>query len=529
MRRSMTLPFPRILPAAVSTAAFMAGMLAPATALADEAKPGCTYVDVADVPIRYASPSLMPAVDGAIDGAPATMLVDTGSFETLITMNGALRRDLSLYMTGRYVEGFGGDSRLYTARLKDFTIGPSHATRRVDLYVVGEDKVPPVVDAIVGAPFLLQTDLEVDLRAKQLRFFRQRDCQKTPLMLWKEPTVVVPFEHSPDRSPNPHFTVTVDGKELDAIIDTGAHNSLITLEAARRVGIDVKDPSVRRLGSSGGIGSGRAPHWATRVKTVQIGDETIRDAEISIVDPQGRTGAELFLGQDFLRAHRVLFAMSQRKLYFAYLGGDAFTRSDGMPDWMRAEAESGNPDAEYVLASAYNSGNGVPHDPAQAQAWLHKAAAAGQPNANLSIGRAQMLAGHVADAIPKLRAGLDQLPADRLAPLWLYLARVRNGEAELARTELEASLKKQKDDDWPQPVAGFYLGKLEAAHLLDAAAKGKDAELAHARTCMADAYMAEWHRAHGQQAQADALTATHQAQCAPPAAPAARPTNKAAP
>jgi predicted aspartyl protease len=498
----MTLPFPRILPVAVSSAALLACTLAPAAALADDAKPRCTYVDVADVPIRYASPSLMPAVQGTIDGAPATMLVDTGAFDTAITMNGAIRRDLSLYMTGEYVEGTGGDSRLYTAHLKDFAIGPSHATRRPIVYVIGEDKVPPVVDAIAGAPFLLQTDLEIDLRAKQLRFFRQRDCRDTALMLWKEPTVVVPFDHGWDRSPNPHFTVTVDGHELDAVIDSGANDSFMTLTGARHAGIDLDAPSVKRRGSSAGIGSQLASNWVTRVKTVQIGEETIRNPEITIVDPQGGTGAELFLGQDFLRAHRVLFAMSQKKLYIAYLGGDAFIPGGGMPDLIRAEAEGGNPDAEYALATAYQSGNGVARDPAQARAWLQKAAAAGQPNASLSIGR-------------------SELPADRVAPLWLYVARVRNGEAELARSELEASLKKQKDDNWPQPLADFYLGKLDAAHLLEAAGKSKDAKVAHARTCMADSYMAEWHAALGQSAQADALKAALHAECAP--APAARP------
>jgi lipoprotein NlpI len=113
-----------------------------------------------------------------------------------------------------------------------------------------------------------------------------------------------------------------------------------------------------------------------------------------------------------------------------------------VPDWVRAEAESGNADAEYVLALAY-----------------------------------------------------------------------RNGEAALAKTELQASLKKQKQDDWPEPIAEFYLDELDATHLLDRA--GKDKQFAHARTCMADSYMAEWHAAQGQQDQAEALKATLRTQCAP--------------
>jgi hypothetical protein len=33
---------------------------------------------------------------------------------------------------------------------------------------------------------------------------------------------------------------------------------------------------------------------------------------------------DVVLGADFLRAHRILFAMSQHRLYMSYLGGDPF-------------------------------------------------------------------------------------------------------------------------------------------------------------------------------------------------------------
>ena len=90
----------------------------------------CTYVDVGGLPIRYVGENLMPAVEGTINDTPAVMLVDTGAFETSLTRNGATRRDLGLFATGRWVHGIGGRSRLYTARLKDFSIGPIHSGHR---------------------------------------------------------------------------------------------------------------------------------------------------------------------------------------------------------------------------------------------------------------------------------------------------------------------------------------------------------------------------------------------------------------
>jgi lipoprotein NlpI len=90
----------------------------------------------------------------------------------------------------------------------------------------------------------------------------------------------------------------------------------------------------------------------------------------------------------------------------------------------------------------------------------------------------------------------------------------------LAKTELEAIVKKQRNDDWPEPVAEFYLGKLDARGLLNSAADDKKS--AHARTCMANAHMREWHAARGENAQAEALLATLRSECAP-ARPAAAP------
>jgi len=493
-----------------------AALCAAAGVHAEDKPPKCTYVEVGRLPIRYVGEGLEPAVDGTINGTPATMLIDTGSGQTHMTMNAATRLDLSLHMTGQWLNGIGGLSRLYSARLKDFSIGPTHASRRPELTVIGSTTFTPAFDAIIGAPFLLQTDLELDLRAKQMKFYRPLECRKTELLLWKENTVVLPFESSRDNSPNPHFTVLVNGKEMDALIDSGAHRSFMMLNAAKRAGIDVNGPRAVRERDAGGVGSDRAPHWIAPVKTLQIGEETISNVELGIIDSQGARTADLYLGQDFLRTHRVLFAMSQEKLYIAYLGGDVFTRGTGLEPWMRAEADGGNADAQYALAQMYINGRGVPRDPLQAGVWLDMAANGGQPNASLLRGRRQMLAGHLDTAIPQLRRALDQLPADRLGPLWLYIARVRHGEADLAKTELEAALKQQKEDDWPAPIADFYLGKVNAARLLDEA--GKDAKLAHARTCMAESFMAEWHDVRGEEAEASALKATLRTNCMPPGA-----------
>jgi hypothetical protein len=318
-------------------------------------------------------------------------------------------------------------------------------------------------------------------------------------------------------NPSPHFKILINGHPLDAEISSGNRRSYMTRNAAERAGIDIgKDPKVVRTGDVGGVGGERSASWIAPVQTVQIGDEILKNVQLDVIDAQGHEAADLYLGQDFLRVHRVLFANSQAKLYIAYVGGDVFTHGADIEPWMRREAEEGNADAQYALAAIYSNGPKAARDPEQARAWMAKAAAASQPNAVLVDARRQLLAGQVGAALPKLRTALDQLPADRLGPLWLYIARVRNGEADLGRSELEATLKKQQADDWPYPIAQFYLGKWDATRVLDEAAKDK--QHAHNRICQAETYIAEWHGARGDAAQAKSYTDSARTHCAAPAA-----------
>jgi len=479
-------------------AAFLACVL-PACALlparADDAAPArCKYVQLAKLPIRYVGLALQPAVDGTINGEPATMLIDTGAHTAFLTMTGVLRHNLPLQLSGRFVQGVGGLSRLQTTRLEELGIGPAHV-RRPELDVIRETGFAPDFDGILGAPYLLDMDMEFDLRARQMRFFEPRDCNHPTLRIWKEETVSVPFETAVHQGANPHFTVLVDGKEVDAMIDTGAARSALTLAAAKRIGIDVAGSGAKKIGNSSGIGARQAQVWRVPLKSLQIGDETIQQLAIQVMDSQtNRDDFDLLLGQDFLRAHHVLFAMSQRRLYLAYLGGEVFMPDTESSDWIRQEAGSGDPDAQYRMATLYADGP-------QRTAWLEKAAAAGQPHANLALGRRDLLAGQYGQAIARLRAGIAQLPTDGYGPLWLYDARVRSSQPDLARSELEASLKKQKDDAWPIPVARFYLGQEDAAQLL------ADAGPDDARRCEAGRLMADWHAAHGDEAKAEAVRA----------------------
>ena len=420
-------------------------------------------MQVAQVPLQYAGSGLGLTMTGEINGKPATMLPDTGAGVTYLTRTGVERHGLALRATGGYVEGVAGKSRLYDAKVAEFAAGPVRA-RDIYLSVVGETTFAPPFDAIAGATFLLQSDLEFSLATKELRFFRPQGCGNTWLAYWDENASVIPFRGHDELTPNPHFFVHINGKRLIAMIDSGASVTTITRRAAQRAGIALDGPRATRVANSHGVGRQSVASWIVRADTFKVGEATVHHPEFDVIDAQ--LSVDVLLGADFLRAHRVLFAMSQGKLYVSYLGGEPFDSRREVRPWMRQEAEAGNADAWYTMARMADSVRSTHRDPGAAIGHLERAAALGQREANLTLGVRSLIQGKTEQAVTHLRATLGQGHTGHNGALWLYLAQLRLGEPQ-AGAELTARFDGQRD--WPRPVVDYFLGNVDSARALAAA------------------------------------------------------------
>ena len=429
----------------------------PLTATAQSA---CQFLQVAQVPLHYAGAGLGLTMTGQINGKRATMLPDTGSGVTYLTRTGVERHGLSLRATGQYVHGVAGKSRLYDARVAEFVAGPVRA-RDLYLSVIGETSFTPPFDAIAGAAFLLQSDLEFSLATKELRFFRPQRCAGTWLAYWDQNASVIPFRQHDERTPNPQFSVHINGTRLTAMIDSGASVTTITRRAASRAGIDLDGPRAQRVANSHGVGSQPVASWIVRAESFKIGDATVHDPEFDVIDAQ--LSVDVLLGADFLRAHRVLFAMSQGKLYVSYLGGQPFDARRDVRPWMRQEAEAGNADAWLTMANTVESQRSNSRDPAAAIGYLERAAALGQREASLSLGIRRLVQGEPQQAVAHLRATAGEDRTGRNGALWLYLAQLRAGDPQ-AGADLAARFERQAN--WPRQVVDYFLGKIDGGTLV---------------------------------------------------------------
>ena len=78
--------------------------------------------------------------------------------------------------------------------------------------------------------------------------------------------------------------------------------------------------------------------------------------------------------------------LGSAKCFAAHLF-DQFCRPDPDVRFDFQQAAAGSPAAQYLLGCRYLTGEGVPHDEAQARVWLAKSAAQGNVDAVAVIGR----------------------------------------------------------------------------------------------------------------------------------------------
>lgn len=289
----------------------------------------CEYSALATVPLSFPGNGTHAAMEGRINGKPVQMMVDTGANKTMLTKAEAERQDLPMVLQTDFTAGIGGGASMYSVRVKDVVIGPAEA-RYARLAVIDSLAFSPF-GAVVGADFLLQSDLEIAFADRQLTFFQADGCgawSEKWLAYWDPQAGKIPAHNPKSSDRRPMFDVLVNGQKVRAIIDTGAALSLLDLRAAARAGVTPQSPGVVEAGKMGGFGHDKVTQWKAPFASFAIGNETIAAPQIRIADMFGDgsnpKAPEMLLGRDFLMVHRVLLAPSQESLYFTYLGGTVF-------------------------------------------------------------------------------------------------------------------------------------------------------------------------------------------------------------
>jgi hypothetical protein len=195
---------------------------------------------------------------------------------------------------------------------------------------------------LLGYDFFHQMDIEFDLPHRAVRLFQPKGCKGASLAYWGKEAVAVPLEGGR----RIFLSVRVNGKPLSAELDSGATSSSLSAEAALQLGVTSQTAGVTSAGCSTGLGRVPVDQWLAPFESFALGNELVRNPKIPFGDLWQHTRyestgshvarrvddlAEMLLGSDFLRAHRILVAHSQDKLYFSYVGGTIFPVQPAKP------------------------------------------------------------------------------------------------------------------------------------------------------------------------------------------------------
>jgi predicted aspartyl protease len=310
-----------------------------------------------------------PIVDGTVNGQPVKILIDTGASISAIT--GALAKQLGLKTETQsrlHIYGVGGEKHVDATRIKKLQFGNFLLTGLTVAVMSPQKSLATEAREglfIVGSDLLSRYTMEFDFGNHVMRFMAAENCKPEQLVYWSKTFSVGEMETSRIDDAHIETQVLLNGKSVDALLDTGAQVSWSTTYGARLAGVTnsaADHPVENRLRGSNGA---PLPSFLGTFETISIGDdETVRNvklwvADLFAADTSAETGSHilkpvegspnLLIGCDFFLAHRVIASFKDHKILFTYNGGPVFQASGKPPtqgerlERMSEAANAGDP------------------------------------------------------------------------------------------------------------------------------------------------------------------------------------------
>ena len=180
----------------------------------------------------------------------------------------------------------------------------------------------PGVDGLIGPDILGRYDAEFDFGGKTFRLFKPHPCAGRAVH-WSRSYTVLPFTLT--SSGHVRVPVTLDGRSMDAILDTGAGISVLSMRDANNMfGLGPGSPDVEAANPmSGTPWAGPVHAYLHSFQTLTIAGVTIRNPRMELTEGRNFLGddyATLVLGNDVLSRFHLLIAYRQQKLYLTDAG-----------------------------------------------------------------------------------------------------------------------------------------------------------------------------------------------------------------
>lgn len=314
MTRSAAVAMSALLFIGVQARAASPPLLSPSAVKRDDWPQDCGLVRVARLPMTLNTGHVV--IPASASGEPVMLGIDTGGYGSSLTKAGIDRLGLPyVAKLGAIIHAIGG-------------AWVSEGNVRVDHLRMGELELKsmllpemvafPGIDGLMGPDILGRYDVELDFGGKTFSLFKPHPCSDHAVT-WSAAYTAIPFT----LTDNGHVRVLVmlDGRKAEAILDTGAGISVMSLRDANGMfdltaaspGVEVEKPV------SGTLWHKRVNAYGYTFKTLSMAGMTVSSPRLELLEGRNFLGndfATLVLGNDVLSRLHLYIAYRQRKLYF---------------------------------------------------------------------------------------------------------------------------------------------------------------------------------------------------------------------
>jgi len=324
-----------------AAAALLFSVLMVARAHAEDDCHPLTLITSVDLVRREGDPHVFVPV--TINGTPRLMLLDTGGWNTEVTSQAAA--DLGLpYVSIRFSEvNLAGEESHQAATVSTFSIGQL-TTKSVEFVVAPEKYLfrdEPQYAGILAPNILKNYDVDIDFGSNKLSLLSPDHCEGKVIYWPASVVAVVPIRVL--RSGHILVPVKLDGKEVNAILDTGAYTTTLMMPVAEdefSLTMGAPDtPKVAEMPDRPGVGT-----YEHKFSSLSFGGVTVNNLSVAILPDFLRNKAggpqlgsrlsesssheqepDMLIGMNVLRHLHIYIAYREEKLYITPVDGPQAT------------------------------------------------------------------------------------------------------------------------------------------------------------------------------------------------------------
>ena len=295
----------------------LAWAAAAALAGCGEAPNTCQIARATDLPLALEDGLLI--TDVAVNGSPLRLIVDTGSFATMLTQETVVRLDLPTPVwTGERATGYGGSRAISLSHSAKFKLGTLEG-KDVPFAVAIGDKVlgDTRADGLLGMDILSHFDLDFDLPDHKLILYQALEGCTHPSAVLDGALYDLPMVTRIDTH-DVMVAANIAGQRLTALLDSGSAENVVPRPTAHHLGLDAAALAGDETGTLNGMGR-RAIHARRHVmEQITVGDLAISNMPVAIIDERGQGSWDLALGTDLFTRVHVWLSFSSNTVILQY-------------------------------------------------------------------------------------------------------------------------------------------------------------------------------------------------------------------